>query len=215
LGEQRADEIARRRIPATKKNPKDGEIEESYQEVRALVELHEDPSKKDTYDKHPVLPGVTRRSGERINAIVALRIDGYRDKDIVKLLDIPQPEPHRLERTHPKAFAAAETHLLRQVERKYMINLWSVRAALSDAGPRMVKVLVDLAEDSNLKENVRKDSAIAVLNLMGAGYTRTSVGGRDSELKTGAANVFIQNIVDKEKEYAETIDAEIVEEEIP
>jgi hypothetical protein len=215
VAKNRADKLPRRRIVDKDAPPAEpGEIEEAYQEVRALIPLHEDPQKKDSLEAHPTLPGVTKRSGDRIHAIVALRIQGFRDLDISKALGIAQTEPYRLERAHPEAFAKAEMHALQAVERKYQINLWNVRAALSEAGPRMVKVLIDLAECAEVKENVRKDSAIAVLNLAGAGYSRQSYGGKDSTLQAGAVK-FIQNIVsnaDKGVLVEEVLDAEIADE---
>jgi orotate phosphoribosyltransferase-like protein len=159
---------------------------------------------------------VNKLSGDLIQAVIALRIQGFKDVDIAKQLDTSQPNISRLESNHPEAFAKAEIHALTQYERKFKINLLGVRAALSEAGPRLVQVLIEIAENPTLKENVRKDAAIAGLNLMGVGYTRTSYGGKDSTLNPGSVNTFIQNNLNKEAEYAavtsDVIDAEIVEE---
>ena len=217
MGKERAEEIPRRRIRATKLDPTKEDIAEAYQEARSLVPLHLDPENSGNQQQHPVLPGVTKKSGDRINAIVALRIDGFRDKDISELLDIPQPEPHRLERTHPNAFAKAEAHVLVGIERKYKINMHGVRAALSEYAPRMVKVLADLAENPKIKENVRRSAATDILNLLGVGSSRQSVGGKDSNIKGGTANVFIQTVEAQEQEReqitVEAEDAEIIEEQ--
>lgn len=130
------------------------------------------------------------------------------------MLGIAQTEPYRLERAHPEAFAKAEMAALTAIDRKYKINLYNVRAALSDAGPRMVKVLVDLAESKEVKENIRKDSAIAVLNLAGVGYSRQTYGGKDSSLSAGAVK-FIQNITADGKGITveDPVDAEIIGED--
>ena len=198
------------------KDPTSDQLSDGYDEARKLVVLHEDPRNRRGYKEHELLPGVTKTSGDMIQGIVGQRLQGFRDVDAAEHLGTSQPNISRLEKNHPDAFAKAEVHLLQQAERKYLVNLWGVRSALSEAGPRMVKVLVDLAEDASLKENVRRSAATDVLNLAGVGYSRQSVGGKDGGITRGAANVFIQNIVDKEKEYAETVvveaeDAEVIE----
>ena len=210
MGEKRKHEETRPRRKDLVDDPTPDQLEEAYEESRKLVALHEDPKYKRDRTQHAHLPGVTKQSGDRIQAIVALRIQGFRDVDIAKHLGTFQPEISRLESNFPDAFAKAEIHALTQAERKYKINMWSVRAALSEAGPKLVNVLIELAENPEVKDNVRKDAAIAGLNLMGVGYTRTTVGGKDSKLNAGAANMFIQAVKDKEQEY-QVVDAEDVE----
>lgn len=193
-------------------DPSSDQLTDAYEEARKLVVLHEDPTQKSDRSCHALLPGVNKLSGDLIQAVIALRIQGFRDVDIAQHLDTSQPNISRLESNHPEAFAKAEIHALTQMERKYKLTLWGVRAALTEAGPRLVQVLIDIAEDPTLKENVRKDAAIAGLNLMGVGYTRTTVGGKDSTLNPAAVNTYIQNVVNKKEEYATVIDAEVVEE---
>lgn len=197
MATEKAPRIERRHVNdgiETVEKPSKAELLEAYDEARTLVKLHEDPTTKDKLTPHPVLPGVTRRAGDRINAIVAMRIQGYRDNAISELLDIPQPEPHRLERTYPDAFAKAEIIALTNADRKYKLNLFRIRAALSEKAPKMVEVLAQIAEDPNMKENVRRQAAIDILNLSGVGYSRQTVGGKDGDLQAGA-KTFIQNVV--------------------
>ena len=215
MGENRADDISRRHLKTDKVDPTEEELLDAYNEVRTLVKLHEDPKHKDTLEKHPVLPGVTRRSGDRIHAIVALRIQGYRDQDIAKLLDIPQPEPYRLERSYPEAFAKAEAVALSNWQRKYEINLVRTGFILTEYAPRMVRVLAELAENPAVKENVRRQSAVDVLNLAGVGYSRQTIGGKDRDLQAGA-RTFIQNIVHGGKDLTldQVVDAEVEDAEV-
>ena len=220
MAAEKAPRIERRHVNEgieTVEKPSKEELLEAYDEARTLVKLHEDPTTKDKLTPHPVLPGVTRRAGDRINAIVAMRIQGYRDNAISDLLNIPQPEPHRLERTYPEAFAKAEIIALTNADRKYKLNLFRIRAALSEMAPRMVQVLADIAENPSMKENVRRQAAIDILNLTGVGYSRQSVGGKDRDLQAGA-KTFIQNVVNANPDLKlddvvtiEAEDAEIVE----
>jgi hypothetical protein len=199
-------------------NPTSDQLKVAQNEALKLVALHEGPTKKGALSEHPLLPGVTKTSGEYIQQIVLMRIGGFRDVAIAEQIGTSQPNISRLEKNHPHAFIKAEIHALEHLKRKSLVNLESCRLLLSEAGPRLVKVLVELAENEDVKDNVRKDCAIAGLNLMGAGHARTTVGGRDSELTKVAQNVFIQSVQDQEKKYEETVvieaeDAEIVEEE--
>jgi len=192
--EIRAPRATPRALSRDKENPTKEELEGAYDEIRTLVKLHEDPTAKGDLERHPVLPGVTRRSGDRINAIVAMRIQGYRDQDISKLLDIPQPEPHRLERLHPDAFARAEVVALANWQRKYEVNLVRTGFLLTECAPKMVQVLAELAENPEVKENVRRQCAVDILNLAGIGYSRQSYGGKDRDVSAGA-KTYIQNII--------------------
>ena len=195
-------------------NPTSDQLEEAQNEALKLVALHEVPPKKKDLSEHALLPGVTKTSGDYIQQVVLMRIGGFRDVDIAEKIGTSQPNISRLEKRHPHAFVKAEINALEHLKRKSLVNLESCRLLLSGAGPRLVKVLVELAENEDVKDNVRKDCAIAGLNLMGAGHARTTVGGRDSELTKTAANVFIQNVENQGKQYEETVVIEAEEAEV-
>ncbi len=196
-------------------NPTPDQLDDGYKEASKLVSLHEEPTTKSDQTPHMLLPGVTKLSGDLIQAVVAMRLQGFRDVDIAKHINTSQPNISRLESKYREAFLKAEVHALENVERKYLVNLWGIRAALSEAGPEMIKVLVGLAQNAETKDNVRKDCAIAVLNMIGAGYSRTSKGGKDSTVDPRTNNV-MQTIINAPASAAEATvitveDAEIVE----
>ena len=212
-----------RRTPVHKRDNRKGlrpasqeEISEAYEQARKIVPLNEDPKTKGANTAHATLPGVTQHSGDRINAIIALRIQGFRDVDIAETIGCRQPEISRLESNHPDAFFAAEAHHMRRAEHHHKLCLWGIMGDISRYAPKMVKVLAELAEDPETKDNVRRQSAIDILNLSGVGYSRQTYGGTDRDLKQSAANVFVQNVMNKDKEYATVIeaeDAEVIESE--
>ena len=178
----------------TIKDPTEEQLDEAYKEANKLAAIHKnDPSSRDP-SPHGVLPGVTKHSGNIIQNVVALRIQGLRDIDIGKMVNTTQKNISRLELEYPEAFHKAKVVALDNAAIEYEGRLWTIRAALSEAGPKMVEVLVSLAENEDVQDNVRRDSAIAVLNLLGVGYQRTSRGGRDGKLSGGATNVFVQQI---------------------
>ena len=215
MAKEKAEILHRRKPDTTRPNPEPGEIEAAYEEVRTLVPLHEDPKTKAGLEAHPVLPGVTQTTGHRIQTIVSLRVDGFRDKDISEQLGISQPLPYQLERDYPQAFAAAEAHHLQAADRKQQINNARSRASLSKYVPRMIEVLANLAENPKIKENVRRSAATDIINLAGVGYARQTHGGKDNNTSAGAKN-FVQTIINQPADSSTTTvveaeDAEFVE----
>lgn len=192
--------------PETEKTPK-----ESYEEAQKIVKLHDDPKHKSKEKAHPILDGVTGLSGDRIMSIVSMRIDGHTDAKIGELIGVAQPNIVKMEQTHPEAFAQAEAYHLRHVERKYQINLWGVRAALSQAAPEAVQVLHELMLDKETPHHIRRSCAVDILNLSGAGYTRKSVGGRDSRIFATQINNLASALDDKFAD-GDVVDAEYEEE---
>ena len=188
-------EVTRDYRTDTIKNPTEDQLKEAMEEASKLVKVCENDPKNIDRSPHKILPGVGKSTGELILSICALRMTGLRDVDIAKQLNTYQPRISQLETEHPEAFLKAKIIAMDNFTVDFEMNLWRVRAALSDAGPRLVNVLIEIAENKELKENVRKDAAIAGLNLLGMGSFRTTKGGKDSEITKGAATVFIQNTV--------------------
>ena len=189
------------------------ELEEEYEEIRKLVVLPEDPKPKKKAGSgpaHHLLPGVQQKAGDRILAIVGMRMQNFRDKEIAEHLGTYQPEISRLEREYPRAFELAETHLLKNAARKHNVLVWGVRHELTKYAARMIKVLVDLAEDANTKENIRHKAAVDVLNMTMSGYARQTYGGEEQQVRKGVVNV-VNNTFAGDKEVAISVEAEDAE----
>lgn len=215
MGEERTRVVRRDSRKDLIQNPTKDQVEEAFNEASKLVKIVENDPNERKRNPHPTLPDVTKKSGDLIMSVIALRLQGLRDVDIAERLNTSQPRISQLEQAYPDAFLKAKVIATDRAAIECNLGMMMVRAALVEAGPRLVKVLLDLAENPEIKDNVRKDAAIAGLNLLGAGHVRTSKGGKDSDLNKSAANVYIQNIIDKQQEYStiiETEDAEYVEE---
>jgi hypothetical protein len=186
-------------------------VKESYEDAQKLVKLHDDPKYKADGKAHPIIEGVSEMTGDRIMAIVAMRMDGHSDYQIGDLLGMPQANVSKLEHDKPHAFAAAESYHLRNAARKYEINLWGVRAALSKYGVEAVDTLHKLMIDPETPHHIRRNCAVDILNLSGAGYTRQSVGGRDARIYKTQINNIAASLNDKWA--GDVIEGEFEEEE--
>jgi hypothetical protein len=189
----------------------DSEIREAYEKAREIVQLHEDPKHKSDERVHPFLPDVSQTTGDRIMAIVSMRIDGYSDNKIAGLIGVKSPYINTLMKTKPKAFAAAEAHALKSAARKYEINLWGVRAALSRYCMDAVDTLHELMRDSKTPQHIRRSCAVDILNLSGAGYTRQTTGGRDTRIYATQINNNLKEVLD-DRFIDNIVDAVVVEE---
>jgi hypothetical protein len=197
----------------TKRAPGNEEktVQESYEEAQKLVKLHDDPKYKADGRAHPIIEDVSEMTGDRIMAIVAMRMDGHSDAQIGELIGMAQANVSKLEHDKPHAFAAAESYHLRNAARKYEINLWGVRAALSKYGTRAVDTLHELMIDPETPHHIRRNCAVDILNLSGAGYTRQSVGGRDARIYKTQINNIAASLNDKWA--GDVVDGEFEEED--
>jgi len=211
VGEKRDRVVRRNARTDLITDPTPDQLDEAFEEASKLVKLYQNDPNERKRNPHPTLPDVTKKSGDLIMSVVALRLQGLRDVDLAERLNTSQSRISQLEKAYPDAFLKAKVIATDRAAIECNLGLMNVRIALAEAGPRLVKVLLDLAENPEVKDNVRKDAAIAGLNLLGAGHTRTTKGGKDSDLTRSAANVFIQNIVDKQREYSTVVDTEEAE----
>jgi hypothetical protein len=184
----------------------------SYENAQTLVKLNDDPKSRNTEKSHPILDGVSGQTGDHIMAIVAMRIDGNSDTKIGDLIDIAQPNISRMETNYPEAFAAAKSHHLHRAAENYEITLWGVRAAMTKHGIEAVDTLAELMVDPDTPHHIRRACAVDILNLSGAGYTRKTVGGRDTRIHVGEINNIAAGLDDKYLNKGPIVDAEIVEE---
>ena len=195
-------------------NPTPDQLDEAYEEASKLVKIVEnDPSTKAGQTiPHGLLPDVSQKNGDIIQSTVALRIQNLSDGAIADRINTSQPNISRLESKYPDAFAAAEIICLRNAERKMRLNLLGVKMAVTEEAPKMIKVLAELANDPNCKENVRRQAAIDILNLSVSGHSRQSAGGKDRDLKVGAVNFITQSADGAGVDECKIIDVEAVEE---
>ena len=192
--------------------PTKEQLEQEYDELRALLPLPEAPKKgkKGKGKEHFLLKGVQQDTGDRILAIVGLRMQNFTDKKIAEYLHTYQPELVRLERNFPLVFERAESYLLKNASRKHNVLVWGIRHELTKYATRMIKVLVDLAEDGGVKENIRHKAAVDVLNLTIAGAARQTYGGEEQRVRPTAVQV-VQNTFKNDPDVSIEVEAEEIE----
>jgi hypothetical protein len=186
------------------------EAKKSYEKAQTLVKLNDDPTVRNSEKTHPILDGVSGQTGDHIMAIVAMRIDGKPDTKIGELINVAQPNISRMETNYPEQFAKAKAHHLHRAAENYEITLWGIRAAMTKHGIQAVETLHDLMIDPETPHHIRRSCAVDILNLSGAGYTRKSVGGRDTRIHVGEINNIAASLGDKFAD-ADVVDAEVVE----
>jgi hypothetical protein len=186
--------------------------ESAYQQARDILSLPDNPTTKANIEKrHEMYPTLDQKMGDRVNAVAALRLSGFWDKEIQDLLDIPKDACSRLDQRHPQEMALAEAHALKMADHKMRVNRFRVRAAASRLAPKMLDVLQELAEDKAVKDHIRRQSAMDLLSLIGLGDPGPQKN--QDNVKRGAL-VAIQNIIDKQKEEPTiVVEGEVVEAE--
>lgn len=182
--------------------------EQAYNEARDLLCLPEDPKHKSIESKHEMYPALDKKMGDRVNSVAALRLAGYWDSEIVKLLDIPGDACQRLDNRHPSEMALAEAHCIKMAQHKMNVNMYRVRANAARRAESMMNVLCELAESPETKDNVRRQCAIDVLSLLG--LSDSSRIGNDGQIRKGAL-VAIQNVLKSEGATTTVVDAEDAE----
>lgn len=152
------------------------------QEAEALnAQLEKDAFPKETkvkkkYIGRPVkahlarapLAGVSRMMSDRIKLIVSMEYSGFSDAEIANKLDTTAQYVGQMRIHHPMAFEDARKDHLAEASRQYHMNMYRVKAAISDAGPRAVKTLDEIMSDRENPPGVRSRAAEAILKLLGA-----------------------------------------------
>ena len=121
-----------------------------------------------SYIARAPLPGVTKETSEKIREIVSFEYSGYTDGQIGERLGLTAGYMNVLRSRHPYAFEDARKVHLAAAAQQYHLNLYRVKAAISDAGPRAVKVLDEIMTDRENSAAVRSRAAEALLKLLGA-----------------------------------------------
>lgn len=171
---------------------------QAYQQARDLIAMPEDPKTKIVGEKHSMFPHLNKKMGDRINAIAALRLNGFWDAEIASLLDIQQDACWRCDKRYPNEMAKAEAAALKAAQHKMEVNIWRVRASAARYAEQMLGVLtgIALSKDPEIKPHTRRQCAVDVLNMIGSAKPRVQ-GGSERDVRKSTV-VAIQNIIEKE-----------------
>jgi len=161
-------------------------------------------------EKHPQFPGVSVKSGNRINMITIMRIHGYWDKEIADTIHIRPDEIARLERSYPEAFVKAEATALTTAVHKMDVNCLRVRAAAAKRAPEMLDVLYNLAKGDEIPPHIRLKASRDWLNLMGMNMP-IGRGGTQDKLNKGTMVAINQVFNDDKTTYTDVVDGEVID----
>lgn len=158
----------------------------------------------------PPLPGCTAEQSEKIRHIVGYKMTGRTQKEAFEALGWDVVKGTNFIRNRRDAIAAAEKEILEICLQQYQHNLWIVRTALSEIGPRAVRTLATIMDDPKVSAGIRSKVATTILKMVDVDHSAT--GGNQESL----AKEFVSFIKETKKELrSETIvdaeDAEVLE----
>lgn len=157
----------------------------------------------------PPFEGLNEENSEKIRIAVGAIFSGYSQKKACELSGIPPNNYVNFQRSHLQAFEAAEKEIVERSYTRYHQNLWIIRTALTEAGPRAVRTIIDLMDNPKIAPGVRVKAAMGLLKM--ANVTGEAASGSE-ELKFELA----ETIRDARKEVKsesilEAEDAEVIE----
>ena len=156
----------------------------------------------------PPLDGANQKQSDAIRSLVACRFAGFTFEEACKQTGIALGTGYTYERTLPEAFAeAVDDHLTRALQ-EYQKNLWIARTALSELGPKALRVLDQVMSNRKTAPGVRAKAAIAILKMLDVDNSAT--GGTSESVSTTVMNLLrgATERLQKESEYVVDVVAE-------
>lgn len=194
----------------TTEEEKDAEV---IREASALAKSLEKPAKAKTVGRSnmPPFDGVSQTTSDRIRKAAALKLAGYSNNAIADELEISASAATELRTKHPKAFDQATKEITEQAQLKYYQNLWIVRTAISEAGPRAVRTLCDVMDSTKATPAHRLKAADIILKLLDVDF---SVSNGKEELKEEIAQTIREaRVLATPSTIIEAEDAEVIQDE--
>jgi hypothetical protein len=137
-----------------------------------------------------------------------MRFTGHTQREAFEKANINPSKATSLMRRHQGAVEEAKQELLQACMDEYHSNLWMLRSALSEIGPRAVRTLGAVMDDKKASPATRVKAATSVLKLI-------NVDGGASNYKDQGGASFLVTLKDN-RDGSETnsviVDAEMVEE---
>jgi len=159
----------------------------------------------------PNLPGRNKEQSEKIRQYCGARFSGYSQAKACEIAELSSTNIVTYETRHMAAFEEAEREIMDYCTRKYHRNLWLIRAALSEAGPRTVHKIIELMDNPKVSPSVQLKAAQALLKM-------TNVTGEAAVGKEHVKNEFTLAIKDARLDVTsdsivEAEDAEVIEDD--
>lgn len=113
----------------------------------------------------PPFEGATQEESDQIRVFLACEYSGFSHDRSAEEAGCDRNHINILKRRLPKAWEEAETALVKASQERYHRNLWIIRTALTEAGPRAVRTVCDLMDNPQVPPATRLKAAIAMLKL--------------------------------------------------
>lgn len=168
-------------------------------------------AKRQEYGKslRPPLEGLDQEQSDKVREFVAHVFSGLTQKKACEKsgLDGNNLVAYRIKNS--RAFEQAEADMLATCHRRYHQNLWVIRTALSEAGPRAVMTMIEVMDSKKVQPGTRLKAAETILKIVNV--TGEAANGSEKvkfeiaeAIKDARKDVASDSIVDVE-------DAEVIE----
>jgi len=155
-------------------------------------------------------PGLSKEDSDKIRHLVGLRFSGYTLMESFDEVGINRGTGPGWIARRQDAYNMAEHELMETALRGYQTNLWIMRTALSELGPRAVRTLGELMDNKKESGATRLKAATAVLKMVDVDHSATG-GAQEGlakeladQIRTALSDIQSNKIIDAE-------DAEVIE----
>jgi hypothetical protein len=121
-------------------------------------------------ERRPPLNGCKMEQSDIIRHVIGMKYSGYTQVEAFaaagKEYDMHPGAVRSLVERKQEATEIADSEHLERCLKAYHSNLWMVRTALSEAGPRAVRTLLEVMDSKDSSEATRMKAAVAVLKMI-------------------------------------------------
>ncbi len=138
--------------------------------------------------KRPPFPGCSIEDSATLRHLVGLKYSGHTMKESFEKVGMNPSSGAGWLASRQDAYAMADHELMELALRGYQSNLWIMRTALSELGPRAVRTLGEIMDSKRESGPTRLKAATAVLKMVDVDHSAT--GGAQEKM----ADEILKNI---------------------
>ena len=121
----------------------------------------------------PPFPGCSVEDSDTLRELVGLKYSGYTMKEAFEKVGLPPGSGSGFIATRQDAYNMADHELMEVALRGYQSNLWIMRTALSELGPRAVRTLNEIMDSKKESGPTRLKAALAILKMVDVDHSAT------------------------------------------
>ena len=159
----------------------------------------------------PPFEGFSQEDSDKVRDYVAAEFSGYSQQACFEKAGIDVKKGYYFIKTRNRAVEEAREEAAKRCIHRYHQNLWVIRTALTEAGPRAVRTLVDVMDDVKVSAAQRTRAATEILKMLNTSGS-ASTGKEEIKfeiagaIRDARAEVKSEKIVDLEAEDAEVVE---------